>query len=142
MPDPAKGVLEPCPFCESPGYKGIMGVTCTNRHCSVSKCAIPLDQWNRRALTAPSQGGWVSVGERLPTHNYSVLARVIKGGLVIDDEQMTDICSYEPSRGWLQFVGHDNEKGDNDYDRIVEVSHWQPLPAPPCAPKDQPEEER
>jgi len=66
---------------------------------------------------------WISVEDRLPTHNHSVLGYAISGGLV-GDSPMVDILSYLPDlKIWLQFAGYDDE--------VVKVSHWMPLPEPP-----------
>lgn len=68
---------------------------------------------------------WIPIAERLPTHPYSVLGWVTKGGLVIPNERgMRDIVTYFPSAGeWHQPV--------DGGDAIVDVSHWMDLPPPP-----------
>ena len=78
------------------------------------------------ALPAQAAGEWISVKDRLPTHNYSVLGVVVDGPFVVDDgsdDRMRDVVSYEPSRGWLQHDGSDSV--------VVTVTHWQDLPELP-----------
>lgn len=73
-------------------------------------------------------GRWIAVTDRLPTHNYSVLAWIIGGGLVCPGEPgMRDIVSYIEGKGWCQNVG--------DSDAVVTVSHWQDLPDAPVPPQ-------
>ena len=78
------------------------------------------------ALPAQAVGEWISVKDRLPTHNYSVIGVVVDGPFVVDDgsdDRMRDVVSYEPSRGWLQHDGNDSV--------VVTVTHWQDLPELP-----------
>lgn len=79
---------------------------------------------------APQSDGWISVKDRLPTHNYSVLGVVVDGPLVVagdPNDRLLDVVSYEPSRGWLQFTGDDASGND----AVVTVTHWQEMDALP-----------
>jgi hypothetical protein len=69
-------------------------------------------------------------GERLPTHNYSVLALITDGPLTLGpDDSYWDICAYIATNtdapGWV--VGDVDDDGEPK-DFPVKVSHWCELP--------------
>ncbi len=65
---------------------------------------------------------WVRVEDRLPTHNYSVLAWIV-GGSLHHGQDYFDVASYIPNKGgWRTSVGED--------DITVQVSHWRDIDAP------------
>lgn len=66
---------------------------------------------------------WIPVGERKPTHIYSVLLWVI-GGPLHFDEDYCDVGIYRPEHGdW-------RTNGGDAGDVTVEVSHWCEIDAP------------
>lgn len=72
---------------------------------------------------------WVPVGERLPTHIYTVLGWITCGA-GIGVEPFAETCIYNPRREkWQCAVG-----GEDDID--VTVSHWMDIPPAPDALTD------
>lgn len=47
--------LKPCPFCgQKPEVFGSLGVMCANAECALEAIAMPIEDWNRRALSLPN----------------------------------------------------------------------------------------
>lgn len=73
---------------------------------------------------------WIPVGDRVPTHNYTVLAHVIGGPFVFGegDTYITTAAYIREAGGWVEC--------DGEGDVRIEVSHWMDLPQLPT--KDAP----
>jgi hypothetical protein len=95
-----------------------------------------------RAMLAAAPGapaslsGWISVGERLPDVETPVL---IAGKPYGNHGQMIALGHWDGREwlitdtqfGWVEF----EEEATGDDDEAENVTHWQPLPAAPGAPK-------
>ena len=95
--------------------------------CTGSDCEIP----TMPTLTAPNE--WVSVEERLPEYNpgtgaksYWVAKKDSAGNWQM---KIAQYCDY----GYAMTVDAETEITWRDWDftKIVNVTHWMPLPAPP-----------
>lgn len=78
------------------------------------------------AIAALRSEQWIPVGERLPTHIYSVLVWVEDDGF----EPFVDCGIYNANKSHWQI-------NDGEEDRIANVTHWMPLPAAPSRETDQ-----
>lgn len=68
-------------------------------------------------------GEWIPVGESLPTHNYSVLAYITKGRLILGDPMIDVVAYIEDGKGWVQSIDGEDEP--------ITVTHWMQLPEAP-----------
>lgn len=52
--------LLPCPLCGHVAFNGggVMGASCSNKHCALYDADIPFDQWNTRVSTTVSDKIW------------------------------------------------------------------------------------
>ena len=134
--------LKPCPFCggEATAIDESKQAWCNDCFAAGPLTEEHVDAWNRRAETATeSSDKWVSVEERLPELEKSVLLCVRHGdpkqahfSEAISGYRMTDPEHYTPEE-W------DNEEGasfppEYSTDEWGTVTHWMPLPEPPEAP--------
>lgn len=49
--------LLPCPLCGHVAFNGggVMGASCSNKHCALYDTSIPFDQWNTRVSAAMNE---------------------------------------------------------------------------------------
>lgn len=52
--------LLPCPLCGHVAFNGggVMGASCSNKHCALYDADIPFDQWNTRVSTTVNDKVW------------------------------------------------------------------------------------
>lgn len=78
---------------------------------------------------------WISVEERMPKPEVSVLIATVDDGLSI-----AFWCSY--IEWWYESPGHGKDPLDGDYYIAEDVTHWMPLPDPPsCADQQKGEDD-
>lgn len=79
---------------------------------------------------------WISVKERLPKKEETVLTVIIGSDFIVQEEgetvqQAIERCRKEPVRVSMGFIGSDGWYGADGFPEIISPSYWMPLPEPP-----------
>lgn len=133
--------LKPCPFCgdeprtiSAPGWHEVICDCGVMFEVDVETLAEAIAAWNRRECAETGQGdtelqgsGWISVDERLPRIEETVMV-ALSDGAVFSSWLEKEPVSYDADEWPPDGVSFPAEWQANEWG---EVTHWQPLPEPP-----------
>ncbi|WP_256124763.1 DUF551 domain-containing protein [Cronobacter malonaticus] len=125
-----------CPKCGNTGLADSGGVQpwgepilidCDCRYASTTHETDTTSQ-QFESLAGKAAGGWIACSERMPEREY-VLAADFSGAYYLPSLPNTQVGIYAD---WFEDGKPSWDDGDGNDLHLKQVTHWMPLPEPPC----------